>query len=237
MALARAARRSMTVVAALAAVMVTSGCLSGGADEPPESSRGLAGGHALSGAGAEEVLPNESSLPPEIRVVDESGDNAPDTEATTYPATCLDARLAGREAQALEEHEQVRRARTYAGRSGGSFTVRVVSHDIPVPRELFDDAGAAHARCGEFQVIDHGGTTRWELVPAAFALLGERTYAMRLTALAGDEDFVGGRVQVAAISIGHNLIHLVYAAGTRSDFDPALLEELAEIAVANLQSS
>lgn len=95
----------------------------------------------------------------------------------------------------------------------------------------------AHATCGGFEVIDKGGTTRWQLVPSAFPLLCEHSYAMRVTALAGDEDFVGGRVQVAAISIGHNLIHLVYAAGTQSNFDPALTEDLTEITVANLESS
>lgn len=233
MTLGSAARRSMTVIAALA---LTSGCLIGDQDGPSGGADRTPGRQQLTDAEAVAALPDAESLPEQLYITEETLQDERDDEATAYPATCLDARLTGPEGTSLDEHETAQEARAYMGTKGGSYNVYVSSHDILVPDKFFDDAGAAQGSCGEFQLIDETGTTKWELVPSTFALMGERTYAMRVKMLQGDEEFVGGRVQIAAVSLGHNLVYIVHAAGPRSNFDPALAERLAEIAVQNLET-
>lgn len=233
MAFGDSAKRSVMIIAVLA---LTSACLSGAKNDPSTGADPTRGGQQLTAAEAVEALPDAASLPEQLYISEETLEDTRDNEATAYPATCLDARFSGPEAKALDEHEEVQGARGYMGTKGGSYNVFVSSHDISVPAKVFDDAGAAQGDCSEFQLIDKTGTTKWELVPSTFELMGERTYSIRVRMLSGDEEFVGGRVQIAAVSIGHNLVYIVHAAGPRSNFDPALAEKLAVITVDNLES-
>lgn len=228
--------RALGLVAALA--VVTAGCLPGsGGDDPPSTAAPAVGHGQLNEDQAESVLPQEDQMPAGFRrdTVDEEP-SGEDPQASAYPASCLDVRLAGEVGKDLRTHRTTRARRTWAGEVGGSLTVSVSSHDVDVPAELFDDAGAAQGECATFQLIDDSGTSTWKLSPVTFPPLGERTYSMRVESTTEGDVFKGGVVQMAGVSVGHNLVHVVYAAGPASKYDSGIVERVARTTVDNLEA-
>ncbi|MFJ6132343.1 hypothetical protein [Janibacter terrae] len=228
--------RGIGLVAALA--VVTAGCVPGIGGEDPASSTPPPVGHGrLSEEQAASVLPGDDQMPSGFRrdTVEQetSGD---DPQSTAYPATCLDVRLAGDVGKDLRTHRTTRVKRAWAGEVGGSLTVTVSSHDVAVPTQLFDDAGSAQGQCATFQLIDESGTSSWKLSPVTFPPLGERTYSMRVESTTEGDVFKGGVVQVAGVSVGHNLVHVVYAAGPGSRYDSRIVETVARTTVDNLEA-
>lgn len=96
----------------------------------------------------------------------------------------------------------------------------VSSHDQPVPAQLFDDAGAAESQCGTFQLIDKEGTTSWT----------------RVEATTEGDIFRGGVIQIAGVSVGNNLVYVVYSAGPASRYEPTAVETFAKTTVDNLDA-
>lgn len=235
---ARAALRGSAVVAALA---MTTACLPGqdrdGGDGGGESESTSKGGQQLSEEQARSVLPDEDELPGELQIDDtkDTADTAHDPESTSYPATCLDVELNGEEGKALDSHIKTKTTQNYTGDYGGVVSVTVVSHDIPVPGELFDAAGAALASCSEFSKIDKRGTTKWKVEPAALPPMGDRTYVVGLEMLSGDKLFSGGKAQLAGVTIGHNLVYIVYTAGPKSQLSTEVVEEMTRTTVDHLE--
>lgn len=111
----------------------------------------------------------------------------------------------------------------------------MTSHASPVPGELFDDAGAAQSSCAEFSKTDHGETTEWKIVPANMEPMGDRTYVVGLRMTDGDDLFTGGLVRLGGVSIGHNLVYIVFSAGPESQLSPEVVEHLARATVDNLE--
>lgn len=233
MVFARAVVRGSAVVAALA---LTSACLpgdgGGGSGGDPEPT--AKGGEQLTKEQARSVLPTEDQIPAEL-TVDETGGSANDPESTSYPATCRDLELDGEEGRNLDTHMKVKTTQNYAGDFGGVVRVTVLSHDTPVPGKLFDAGGAAQSTCTEFTKIDKQGTTKWKIEPAALPPMGDRTYVVGLEMLSGDKTFVGGTIQLAGVSVGHNLVYIVYSAAPQSQLSTEVVEELARATVANLE--
>ena len=122
------------------------------------------------------------------------------------------------------------------GSEGGYLSVTVSSHDQPVPAQLFDDAGAAESQCGTFQLIDKEGTTSWKLSRVAFPQLGDRTYTTRVEATTEGDIFRGGVIQIAGVSVGNNLVYVVYSAGPASRYEPTAVETFAKTTVDNLNA-
>lgn len=218
--------------AAVAALVLTTACLPGSDGEGSEAT--AKGGAQLTEEEARAALPGKDELPSELGL---DGDDVPprDSEASSYPTTCRDVELKGEEGAALEEHITAKAGQNYAGENGGVITVTVTSHDRPVPGALFDDAGAAESTCAEFSKTDNQGTTKWKIVPSNLAPMGERTYVTGLEMLEGDELFTGGRIQLAGVAIGHNLVYIVYSAGPYSELPLSLVETVAQTTVENLE--
>lgn len=218
--------------ATIAALTLTAACLPGGEEDASEAP----GSEQLTQEEADSVLPTADQLPQDLRIDEEADEDVgQDEEATSYPATCLDLELDGDEGKALEEHEVVKAYRGYASPYGGVVSLRVISHDIDIPEKLFDDAGKAMTKCAEYSKIDKQGTTRWEVEPAGVTNLGERTYAITAKMLSGDKQFVGGTVQLVGITVGHNLVYIVYSAGPYSSLSTNAVQDLADTALQNLE--
>ncbi|WP_435201811.1 hypothetical protein [Janibacter sp. GS2] len=234
MVFARAVVRGSAVVAALA---LTSACLpgdgdgGGGGGEPESTAKG---GQQLTEEQATSALPTKEQLPAEL-TVDETEDSPRDPESTSYPATCRDVELDGEEGRTLDTHVRAKTSQNYSGDFGGVVSVTVVSHDTAVPGELFDAAGAAQSTCAEFTKIDKQGTTKWAIEPATLPPMGDRTYVVGLEMLSGDKMFVGGKVQLAGVSLGHNLVYIVYSAAPESQLSTQVVEEMARTTVDNLE--
>lgn len=234
---ARAARRGSAVVAALA---MTTACLPAGDGEGSSGDGGgksestSKGGHQLSEEQARSALPSGEELPGELEV-DQGEDIERDPEATSYPTTCLDVELKGEEGEALAEHVTAKASEDYVGDYGGALSITVTSHDTQVPGKLFDAAGTAQGSCTEFSKMDKTGTTKWKAEPAALPPMGDRTYIVGLEMLSGDTDFNGGTVQLAGVTIGHNLVYIVYSAKPTSRLSTEVVEELARTTVDNLE--
>lgn len=237
----RAALRSSALVAAL---VLTTACLpgddsdaSGGpstASSTSETTSLSKGGQPLTETQAESALPADDEVPGQLTVQsEEPPDDDPD--ASSDPAVCRDVQLDGEEGDILEEDATVEVKRNYAGHDGGVVSVRVTSHDTPVPGTLFDDAGAAQSTCAEFSKTDHGETTTWKITPANLEPMGDRTYVVGLRMLEGDDLFAGGTVRLAGVSIGHNLVYIVYSAGPESRLPPEVVDDLARATVDNLE--
>ena len=232
--------------AVLAALLLTTACLpandSGGDDE--ETSESLPkGGQQLTEEEIRSVLPGEDEVPQEMGRDDEEVDEAAhDPESSSYPATCRDVELDGEEGTALDEHQTAKVTQGYTGSYGGVVNVTVASHDEVVPGELFDAAGAAQETCTEFTKTNKDAstnkvsTTKWKLTPATIKPMGERTYIANLEMLSGDEVFKGGTVQLVGVTIGHNLVYIVYSAGPKSNLSTQVVEELAQTTVDNLEA-
>lgn len=233
---ARVAGRSATMIAA---VCLVTACLpgDGGDSSSTSGSQEAKGGQELSQEQARAALPRAEQLPSEVSIDPKETDSSDnDPEATAYPATCLDVQLDGERGAALaDEHRTAKVTQGYQGEYGGVLSVSISSHDTPVPAELFDDAGAAQATCAEYTKIDSAGTTKWKLEPSTVPPMGERTYAVGLEMLEGDQTFVGGKVHLSAVSIGHNLVYIVYSAGPASQLSTQTVEELAATTVKNLE--
>lgn len=236
----RAALRSSALVAAL---VLTTACLPGDDDasdgtpsstSTSESTALSKGGQPLTEQQAEEALPAGDEIPGQIVV---GPDNPPDDDpdASSDPAVCRDVQLDGDEGDILDEDTAVTAKRDYTGREGGVVSVRITSHDSPVPGELFDDAGAAQSSCAEFTKTDHGETSTWKIIPANLEPMGDRTYVVGLRMLEGDDLFAGGQVRLAGVSIGHNLVYIIYSAGPESRLPPEVVEDLARATVDNLE--
>ena len=99
-----------------------------------------------------------------------------------------------------------------------------------------DDAGAAESQCGTFQLIDKEGTTSWKLSRVAFPQLGDRTYTTRVEATTEGDIFRGGVIQIAGVSVGNNLVYVVYSAGPASRYEPTAVETFAKTTVDNLNA-
>ena len=148
----RTAARGLVMLGALALV---AGCIPTLADDDPtgDPSTAKVGAGQLTEEQIASVLPGEDEIPEGFSP--ETDEGAPsDPEATAYPATCLDVRLAGTAGKELGTHRTARRTADFVGSEGGYLSVTVSSHDQPVPAQLFDDAGAAESQCGTFQLID-----------------------------------------------------------------------------------
>lgn len=232
------ARTAGRALATLTALALLTGCVPGlvpERDRPPADpvSHGQLSAEQL---GA--VLPTEEQLPEGFSIEEgaegQDSDAGPDPEATAYPATCLDVRLGGTSGTDLASHKVAGATRSFVGDEGGTLSVKVSTHDLPVPGKLFDDAGAAQSQCGTFQLIDNGGVTTWKLARVAFPQLGDRTYATRVESTTEGDIFKGGVVQLAAVSLGHNLVYIVYSAGPASRYDPTAVETFAQATVDNL---
>ena len=225
--------------AVLAALLLTTACLpandSGGDDE--ETSESLPkGGQQLTEEEIRSVLPGEDEVPQEMGRVDEDDGSARDPETSFYPKTCRDVEFDGEAGTALDEHQTAKAAQGYTGAYGGAVKVTVASYDEVVPGELFDAAGAAQETCTEFSKTNTYGTTKWKLTPATIKPMGERTYIANLEMLSGDEVFKGGTVQLVGVTIGHNLVYIVYSAGPQSRLSTQVVEELAQTTVDNLEA-
>lgn len=230
--------RGLRTSAVIAALAMTAACLPGdegsSGDGGGESESPAKGGQQLSEEQARSVLPEEGELPGELAPEDPP-ETQRDPETTSYPATCLDVELDGKEGQALDEHVKVKAKQNYAGDFGGVVSVTVVSHDIPVPGKLFDAAGEAQSACTTFRKIDKRGTTKWKVEPAALPPMGDRTYVVGLEMLSGDKVFAGGKAQLAGVTIGHNLVFIVYTAGPKSQLSTEVVEEMARTTVDDLE--
>lgn len=242
----RAALRSSALLSAL---VLTTACLPGGGDDAGGDDAGgdqsgstsaststtlSEGGRPLTEQQAEEALPAGDEVPGELRVgSDDPPDEDPD--ASSDPAVCRDVQLDGDAGEILDEETTVTARRNFTGHEGGVASVRITSHDSPVPDELFDDAGAAQSSCAEFTKTDHGTTTTWAITPDNLEPMGDRTYVVGLRMLEGDEVFAGGQVRLAGVSIGHNLIYIIYTAGPESRLRPEVVEDLARATVDNLE--
>lgn len=228
-------------LATLTAALLMSGCVpsisgSGGSETPPPPP---AGSGQLSQEQVDAAMPTDDQLPqgfsvdPEGMAEDTSGN---DPESTAYPATCLDVRLAGTTGKELKTHLVTRQKKSFIGDNGGSLTVTVSTHDEQVPGKLFDDAGAAQSQCGTFQLIDSSGTSSWKLAQVTFPQLGERTYATRVESTTEGDIFKGGVIQLAGVSVGNNLVYVVYSSGPASEYDPTAVETFAKATVDNLNA-
>lgn len=241
MTIAETALRSGAVIAA---VTLTAACLpmadSGGDEETTEQT--VKGSQQLTEEEITAALPTDGEeVPSELTIV-ESDDSGQDPEATAYPSTCLDVELGGEEGSALEEHEAAQDKVTYQGPRGGIVTVTVTSYDAPVPDALFDDAGAAQSSCAEYTKIDDRARTKWKLEPTTLPPMGERTYSASVEMLSSTDPedkkhFVGGKVHLAAVSAGHNLVWIVHSAGNQSTLSTETVEELAAATTENLEES
>lgn len=234
MVMTRLARRGGAVVAAL---LVTTACLPGtdsGGEETSEPA--TKGGQELTEDEVRSALPTQDQLPEELAVdkkfTEEEGH---DPEASSYPTTCRDVELDGEEGQDLDDHVSAKVTQGYAGDFGGVVNVSVVSHDTAVPGELFDAAGAAQKTCAEFSKTNKDGTTKWKITPSSLTPMGDRSYVVALEMLSGDEIFTGGTVQLAGVTLGHNLVYIVYSAGPQSQLSTQVVEELAQTTVDNLE--
>lgn len=230
----RTAARGLVMLGALALV---AGCIPTLADDDPsgDPSTAKVGAGQLTEEQIASVLPGEDEIPEGFSP--EPDDGAPsDPEATAYPATCLDVRLAGTAGKELGTHRTARRTADFVGSEGGYLSVTVSSHDQPVPAQLFDDAGAAESQCGTFQLIDKEGTTSWKLSRVAFPQLGDRTYTTRVEATTEGDIFRGGVIQIAGVSVGNNLVYVVYNAGPASRYEPTAVETFAKTTVDNLNA-
>lgn len=228
-------RRSRTArrgAATLAAVTLLTGCVPtlGIGDTPP------VGAGQLDEEQLGSVLPRVEQQPPGFSVDPDSGDGADQTdpEATAYPASCLDLRLAGTTGTDLRAHKQAAAKRSFVGDNGGFLSVTVTSHDTSVPDQLFDDAGAAQGACGTFQLIDSQGPTTWKLSPVAFPQMGDRSYSTRVESTTEGDIFEGGVIHLAAASVGSNLVYVVYSSGPASEYDPTAVESFTRATVDNL---
>lgn len=237
----RAALRSSALLVALALTTACVPSIDGGADEGSSSSSSTSdssapskGGQPLTEKQAEAALPDGSEIPGEITVDPEEPQDE-DPDASSDPDVCRDIQLDGEEGEILDEETTVRAQRNYAGHEGGVVSVQVTSHASPVPGALFDDAGAAQSECAEFAKTDHGVTTTWKIVPANLEPMGDRTYVVGLRMLDGDSTFAGGLVRLAGVSIGHNLVYIIYSAGPESQLSPEVVEHLAVATVDNLE--
>lgn len=229
-------RTAVRGLATLTGLLLVTGCIRpalGGGDPPPPVGAGQ-----LSEDQVRMAIPRDDQLPEDIEVdPDQAGSEAePSDEATAYPASCLDVRLAGTAGKALKEHRTARVKKAFVGNEGGSITVTVSSYDQPVPAQLFDDAGAAQSQCGTFQLIDESGTSSWRLDLVTFPQIGDRTYSTRVQSTTEGDIFKGGVVQIAGASRGHNLVYVVYASGPRSKYDPSAVETLTKAAIGNLDA-
>lgn len=225
-------------LATLTALLLVSGCVPaivGGDDPPPPPPVGAG---TLTEDQVRGALPQAEQAPEGFHVDPDEGDSAsePGDEATAYPASCLDIRLAGTAGKALKPHRKARLKRTFAGDDGGSLTVTIASHDQAVPAQLFDDAGAAQGSCGTFQLIDETGTSSWKLAPVAFPQIGDRTYSARVESTTEGDIFKGGVVQIAGASRGNNLVYVVYASGPQSEYDPEAVATFTKATIDNLNA-
>lgn len=232
---ARAVRRGGAVIAAL---LLTTACLPGtDAGDEETSEPTTKGGQELTEDEIRSALPREDQLPEELAIDEEiqDDDEGHDPESSSYPTTCRDVELDGEEGKALDEHVTAKVTRGYAGSFGGVVNVSLVSHDTPVPGDLLDAAGEAQNTCAEFSKTNKDGTTKWKITPSSITPMGDRTYVVGLEMLSGDEVFTGGTVQLAAVTIGHNLVYIVYSAGPQSQLSTDVVEELARTTVDNLE--
>lgn len=223
--------------ATLTAVLLMGACVPPvvGSDDPPPPPVGAG---TLTEDQVRGALPQAEQAPEGFQIDAEEHDNAsePGDEATAYPASCLDIRLAGTAGKALRSHRKARLKRTFAGDDGGSLTVSIASHDQAVPAQLFDDAGAAQSSCGSFQLIDETGTSSWKLSRIAFPQIGDRTYSARVESTTEGDIFRGGVVQIAGASRGNNLVYVVYASGPQSAYDPDAVETFTTSTISNLDA-
>lgn len=236
-------RAALRCGALLAALALTTACVpspAGGDDESPGSSSSSTssappkGGQPLTENQAESALPSGDEIPGEL-TVDAEDPLTEDPEASSDPTVCRDVQLDGEEGDVLDEDTTVKARRAYSGHEGGVVTVQVTSHASPVPGELFDDAGAAQSSCAEFSKTDHGETTEWKIVPANMEPMGDRTYVVGLRMTDGDDLFTGGLVRLGGVSLGHNLVYIVFSAGPESQLSPEVVEQLARATVDNLE--
>lgn len=230
-----AAIRGLT---ALSALVLVSACVPGLGDDESAPPAPVGSGQ-LSDEQLTAALPHDDQVPQGFtREVAEEAEAADDTdpEATAYPATCLDLRLAGESGTELKKHVKTKQKTSFQGEKGGYLSVTISSHDQAVPATLFDDAGAAQSQCGTFDLIDKDGTTSWKVEPLAFPQMGDRTYSARVEATTKGDIFEGGVVQIAGISVGNNLVYVVYSAGPKSTFDPTAAETFAQATVDNLDA-
>ena len=135
----RTAARGLVMLGALALV---AGCIPTLADDDPtgDPSTAKVGAGQLTEEQIASVLPGEDEIPEGFSP--ETDEGAPsDPEATAYPATCLDVRLAGTAGKELGTHRTARRTADFVGSEGGYLSVTVSSHDQPVPAQLFELLG------------------------------------------------------------------------------------------------
>lgn len=229
----RTARRGAATLAALA---LLTGCVPTLADDGGDGDATRVGAGQLDEEQLSGVLPRVEQQPPGFSVDPDSGNGADqsDPEATAYPASCLDLRLAGAAGTDLKTHEQAAVKREFVGDNGGFLSVTVTSHDTAVPDELFDDAGAAQGACGTFQLIDSQGPTSWKLSPVTFPQMGDRSYSTRVESTTEGDIFEGGVIHLAASSVGNNLVYVVYSSGPASEYDPTAVESFTRATVDNL---
>ncbi|MDN5717406.1 MAG: hypothetical protein L0G89_09240 [Janibacter sp.] len=230
-------RTAVRGLATLTALLLVGGCVPPvlGSDDPPPPPVGTG---TLTEEQVRSALPQVEQAPEGFHLDPEEEDSAPEPgdEATAYPASCLDIRLAGTAGKALKPHRKARLKRSFAGDNGGSLTVTITSHDQAVPAQLFDDAGAAQSQCGTFQLIDETGTSSWKLARVAFPQIGDRTYSARVESTTEGDIFQGGVVQIAGASRGNNLVYVVYASGPQSEYDPAAVETFTTATINNLDA-
>lgn len=231
-------RTAVRGLATLTGLLLVAGCMPpfvGGDDDPAPPSTPVGAG-TLTEDQLEQALPGEDDLPEGFSVDPESSDDGPDDEASAYPASCLDVRLAGTSGKELKTHLQAKATQAFIGEQGGSLTVAISTHDTSVPDQLFDDAGAAQSQCGTFELIDKTGTSSWKLDRVAFPQIGDRTYSTRVQSTTDGDIFKGGVVQIAGASRGTNLVYVVYASGPASKYDPEAVEKVTRATIDNLDA-